>query len=342
MTGNNLNREIHLKSRPEGMPTEDHFELVETPVPEPKAGQVLVRNIYMSVDPYMRGRMAEGKSYVEPFQIGKPLDGGCVGRVARSENDRFPEGTYVLGSQGWREYYVSDGAELTRIDPDIAPIQAFLGVVGMPGMTAYTGLLKIGRPKKGDTVFVSAASGAVGSVVCQIAKIKGCRVVGSAGSNEKIEWLRSKAGIDHAIHYKKTDDLAAELKERCPNGIDVYFENVGGDHLEAALTNMNQLGRIVMCGLISQYNAEEPPCGPGNLFNVITKSLTVQGFIVSDHMDEYSRFLSDMAEWIQAGKIQWKETVANGIENAPKAFIGLFRGENFGKMLVKVGPDPSE
>lgn len=339
MTEKTINREIHLKSRPKGMPTEENFELVEIPVPEPASGEVLVRNIFMSVDPYMRGRMREGKSYVEPFQVGQPLDGGCVGRVVRSENGPFTVGTYVLGSRGWREYYVSGGGELTRIDPEVAPIQAFLGVVGMPGMTGYTGLLKFGRPQQGDTVFVSAAAGAVGSVVCQVAKIKGCRVIASAGSEEKLDWLRSEAEVDQTILYKQSRDLAVELRQKSPGGIDIYYENVGGDHLEAALANMSNSGRLIMCGLISQYNAEESPCGPGNLFNVITKRLTMQGFIVSDHMAEYDTFLSDMAKWIQAGKIQWKETVVDGIENAPEAFIGLFHGENFGKMLVKIGPD---
>ena len=341
MPENTGNREIHLKSRPKGMPTEDHFRLVETPVPQPESGEVLVRNIFMSVDPYMRARMREGKSYVEPFQVGQPLDGGCVGQVVRSENGPLEVGAYVLGAKGWREYYVSDGSDLTRIDPGVAPIQAFLGVVGMTGMTGYTGLLKFGRPAEGDTVFVSAAAGAVGSVVCQVAKIKGCRVIASAGSEEKLEWLKSEAGVDETLHYKQTDDLTAELKRKSPDGIDIYYENVGGDHLEAALANMNDAGRVVMCGLISQYNAEESPCGPGNLFNVITKRLTMQGFIVSDHMDEYDAFLSDMAEWIQAGEIRWKETVVEGIEKAPEAFIGLFHGENFGKMLVRVGPDPA-
>ena len=339
MTEKTINREIHLKNRPKGMPAEENFQIVETPVPEPAPGEVQVRNIFMSVDPYMRGRMHEGKSYVEPFQIGQPLDGGCVGRVVRSENGPFPVGTYVLGSKGWREYYVSDGGELTRIDPKVAPIQAFLGVVGMPGMTGYTGLLKFGRPKPGDTVFVSAAAGAVGSVVCQVAKIKGCRVIASAGSEEKLDWLKSEAEVDQTIHYKQSRNLTAELKQKSPEGIDIYYENVGGDHLEAALANMNDSGRLVMCGLISQYNAEKPPCGPGNLFNVITKRLTMQGFIVSDHMDEYDTFLSDMAKWMRAGSIKWKETVVHGIEKAPEAFIGLFHGENFGKMLVKIGPD---
>jgi NADPH-dependent curcumin reductase CurA len=333
-------REIRLKKRPVGMPSEDDFDLAEVKIPEPGAGEVLIRNIYMSVDPYMRGRMNEGKSYVPPFELGKPLDGGCVGQVVNSRNDKFRQGDYALGMKGWREYYISDGSDLTKIDPAVAPVQTFLGPLGMTGLTAYVGFLDIGMPREGDTVFVSAASGAVGSIVSQIAKIKGCRVVGSAGSDKKISWLLETAGIDAAINYKKVGDLTAELAGLCPQGIDVYFESVGGKHLEAALDNMKSFGRIVLCGMISMYNATQREPGPWNLFLAIARSLTLRGFIVSDHMDKLARFYTDMGPWIREGRIKWIETVSEGIENAPRAFIGLFKGENFGKMLVKVGPDP--
>ncbi len=333
-------REIRLKNRPEGMPRETDFEFAEIQLPEIGEGEVLVQNIYMSVDPYMRGRMYDRKSYIPPFQIGMPLDGGCVGRVIASKKDSFQVGDYVLGMLGWREYFVSDGQGLNKVDPAIAPIQSYLGTLGMPGLTAYAGLLHIGRPQEGQTVFVSAASGAVGSVVCQIAKLKGCRVVGSAGSDEKISWLLKEAGLDAAFNYKKVGDIIAEVGKHCPKGIDVYFENVGGVHLEAALEHMNTYGRIIACGMISMYNATEPVAGPTNLAYIIGKQLTMQGFIVTDHFDKMQQFYSDMGKWIVEGKIKWKETVVDGIENAPKAFIGLFRGENFGKMIVRIGPDP--
>jgi len=336
-----LSREIRLAHRPVGLPRESNFELTEVRIPEPRKEEVLVRNIYMSVDPYMRGRMIDRPSYVPPFQIGEPLAGACVGQVVASRNPLFQGGDYVTSARGWREYFVSDGTDLIKIDPRLAPIQAYLGPLGMPGMTAYVGLLPIGLPKAGETVFVSAASGAVGSIVCQIAKINGCRVVGSAGSREKVAWLVSDAGIDDAFNYKETGDLVAEVGKHCPKGIDIYYENVGRQHLEAALEHMNPFGRIVMCGMISQYNATEPEPGPRNLFYVTTKRLTVRGFIVSDHLDRRSQFLKDMSLWIAEGKIKWRETIVAGIENAPRAFIALFKGENFGKMLVKIGPDPA-
>ena len=239
-----LSREIHLRRRPAGMPVEDDFALATVPIPELRPGEVLVRNIYMSVDPYMRGRMNAGKSYTPPFQIGEPLTGGAVGQVVAALNGRFQVGDYVTSMLGWREYFVSDGRGLTRIDPRVAPIQAYLGVLGMPGLTAYVGLLDIGRLQDGETVFVSAAAGAVGAVACQIAKIKGCRVIGSAGSPAKVAWLLDEAGVDAAFNYREVADLAAELGRHCPQGIDVYFENVGGAHLEAALQHMNTSGRI--------------------------------------------------------------------------------------------------
>jgi len=336
-----ISREIRLKRRPAGMVSRDDFEFGEAEIPEPDAGEVLVRNIYISVDPYMRGRMDARKSYAPPFELHKPLEGGCVGQVATSRNDMFQQGDYVLGMKGWREYYMSDGSELTKIDPSFAPVQSYLGPLGMTGLTAYVGLLDIGKPRQGDTVFVSAASGAVGSIVSQIAKIKGCRVVGSAGSDEKASWLLETAGIDAAINYKRAGDLTGALGRICPEGIDIYFENVGGKHLEAALENMKQFGRIVLCGMISIYNSRQSEPGPANLSLAISKSLTLRGFIVRDHADRLEQFRADMGLWIRECRIKWKETVMEGIENAPEALIGLFGGENLGKMLVRVGPDPA-
>jgi NADPH-dependent curcumin reductase CurA len=331
-----ISREIRLKSRPEGMPVADNFELAETELSEPSQNELLVKNLYMSVDPYMRGRMMDRKSYLPPFQIGKPLEGGSVGEVLESKNDRFKPGDIVLGMLGWREYFVSNGKGLTRFDPGEAPIQSFLGTLGMTGLTAYCGLLEVGKPAAGETVFVSAASGAVGAIVSQIAKIKGCSVVGSAGSDEKVAWLKEVAGVNEAFNYKTADNLFKTVGQLCPDGIDVYFENVGGQHLEAALEHMNPQGRLVMCGMISQYNATRTPVGPSNLGHVIGKQLTMQGFLVGNYFDKMPQFQTDMGKWIAEGRIKWKETILKGIDKAPEAFIGLFKGDNFGKMIVKL------
>jgi len=329
-------REIRLKSRPDGIPTPDNFELAATELPAPSQGELLVKNLYMSVDPYMRGRMIDRKSYLPPFQIGEPLEGGSVGEVVESNNDKFKPGDKVMGMLGWREYFVSNGKGLMRFDPGKSPLQAFLGTLGMTGLTAYSGLLEVGQPIEGQTVFVSAASGAVGSIVSQIAKIKGCFVVGSAGSDEKVAWLKQEAGVDEAFNYKTVDNLFKTVNQLCPNGIDIYFENVGGKHLEAALETMNPQGRLVMCGMISQYNATKPPKGPSNLGHVVAKQLTMQGFLVGNYFNKMGQFQADMGKWITQGRIKWKETVLEGIEKAPEAFIGLFKGENFGKMIVKL------
>jgi NADPH-dependent curcumin reductase CurA len=333
-------REIHLKKRPVGMPSEDNFQLVKINVPDIKDAEFLVRNIWMSVDPYMRGRMREIRSYISPFEIGKPLEGGCVGQIIKSNNDRFKVGDYILGNLGWREYWVSDGSgsDVMKIDSNLAPIQWYLGILGLTGLTAYVGLLKIVQSIDNSTVFVSAAAGAVGSVACQIAKIKGCRVIGSAGSQEKVKWLLDQARVDHAFNYKEIgeNNISAELRKSCPDGIDIYFDNVGGKHLEAAIDNMKTFGRITLCGMISQYNLTSPT-GPPNLFLAVPNRLNLQGFIVRDHYDMLNEFYADMSKWIGEGKIKWRETVFEGIENAPKAFLALFKGENIGKMLVKIG-----
>ena len=333
-----INREIRLTRRPVGVPKTSDFEVVEVEVPvaTPAAGQLLVKNRFMSVDPYMRGRMIDRKSYIPPFEIGQTLDGGCIGEVLESKNDRFRPGDIVMGFFGWREFFVTDGGGLTKIEPQDTPIQAYLGVLGMPGLTAYCGLLDIGKPAAGETVFVSAASGAVGSIVCQIAKIKECRVIGSAGSDKKVGWLKTVAGVDEAFNYKSVGDLMETVGRLSPGGIDIYYENVGGRHLEVALEHMNTNGRLVMCGMIDQYNATEPPPGPSNLGYVIQKQLRMQGFIVMSYLARMPQFYADMGRWIAEGKMKWQETVVEGIENAPAAFIGLFEGKNVGKMVVKL------
>lgn len=330
-------REIRLKRRPVGLPSPQDFELVETTIPDPGPGEILVHNQFMSVDPYMRGRMADRASYVPPFQVGEVLSGGAVGKVvAVNGNSRFAEGDFVSNFSGWREWFVSSGGDCQKIDPSLAPIQAWLGAFGMPGLTAYAGLLRVGALKEEERVFVSAASGAVGAVVCQIAKNKGCRVVGSASSDEKCDWLRREARVDKAINYKTCGPLPAALREAMPEGIDVYFDNVGGEHLNAALANMRLNGRIAVCGMIAQYNDAAPPPGPANIAAVIPLRLTIKGFLVLDHGDMMPDFLRDMAAWTKAGKMKWRETIVDGIENAPDAFIGLFKGENIGKMLVRL------
>jgi NADPH-dependent curcumin reductase CurA len=334
-----VSREIILRNRPVGLPDESDFELREVQVGAPGRGEVLVKNIYVSVDPYMRGRMIDRKSYTPPFQLGETISGGSIGQVLESNSNDFQREDYVISFQGWKEYFLSDGSDLTKVDPSDAPIQSYLGVTGMPGMTAYIGLLDIGKPKENETVYVSAASGAVGSIVCQIAKIKGCRVVGSAGSDKKVDWLIHEIGVDSAFNYKKIHDLTDELRKHCPDGIDIYFENVGGEHLEAVFTNMNPFGRIPVCGMISQYNLTDSQPGPRNMTSIIGKRLLIQGFIVSDHYDQLPQFRRDILAWIKQGKIKWKETIIEGIENSPAAFIGLFHGDNLGKMLVKVAPD---
>lgn len=338
-----VSREIHLKQRPIGMPTENDFQLVKVNIPDLKDGEFLVRNVWMSVDPYMRGRMREIRSYISPFKIGKPLEGGCVGQIIKSNNDQFKVGDYVLGNLGWREYWSSDGSrsEVAKIDSNNAPLQWYLGILGLTGLTAYVGLLKIAQlaDNSNSTVFVSSAAGAVGSIACQIAKINGCRVIGSAGSQEKIKWLLDQARIDHAFNYKEVgeNNISAELGKSCPDGIDIYFDNVGGRHLEAAIDNMKTFGRIVLCGMISQYNLSSTPTGPSNIFLAVPNRLKLQGFIVRDHYDMLNEFYDEISKWIGEGKMKWRETVIEGIENAPKAFLALFKGENIGKMLVKVG-----
>ena len=356
-------REIRLKSRPVGMPSADNFELITVSVPRPARGEVQVRNLWMTVDPYMRGRMAPRASYAAssqpgnevrvgaigeiaasnstmygwrpPFQIGEALEGGAIGEVAASDDPGFKPGDLVSSWFGWREWFNAPGATLQKLDTFGLPPQAFLGVAGMPGLTAWVGLLKIAMLKPGDVVFVSAASGAVGSVVCQIAKLKGHTVIGSAGGASKCAFVEH-IGVDHVIDYKATGDLTEALFRVAPTGIDVYFENVGGEHLEAALAAANPFARFAICGMISQYNATRPPDGPRNIMFVMGKSLRLEGFNIANYLDLMPEFQTEMSTWIHEGKITWKETIEHGIENAPTAFLKLFKGENFGKMLVKL------
>ena len=330
-------RQIHLIRRPVGMPTHDDFALVEVALQPPDDGEVLVQNRFMSVDPYMRGRMRAEASYAAPYQLDTVMYGGAMGEVMESADASLQVGDIVLNGAAWQDKFVAPAAtvsKLTPFDPD--RLSLYLGTLGMPGLTAYVGLLTYGEPKPGETVFVSAASGAVGANVCQIAKLKDCRVIGSGGSDAKAQWLLVECGVDAVINYKTCGDLSKALADVAPDGIDVYYENVGGDHLQAALNVMNPFGRIAACGMISSYNNAEPAPGPNNLMLIVGKKIRINGFIVSDHGDKREQFLQDMVPWIQAGKIKSRETVVEGLDNAVDAFLGLFSGNNFGKMVVKL------
>lgn len=329
-------REIHLVSRPSGEPTEDDFAVVERELPDPGEGQLLVRNVVMSVDPYMRGRMSDAKSYAAPYQLNEPLDGGAVGEVVSSGTGDVPEGALVLHGLGWRDHALVEARHARRVDPHLAAPSAYLGVLGMPGFTAYVGLLDVAEMKQGDVVFVSGAAGAVGSLVGQIAKQRGAsRVIGSAGSQEKVDYLRDELGFDAAFNYKDAP-VADQLATAAPDGVDVYFDNVGGDHLEAALDNMRLFGRIAFCGAISGYNATEAVPGPRNYRSVLVNRLTIRGFLQGDHMDRYADFQREMGAWVSDGRIKFVETVVDGLDHAVDAFLGLFHGQNTGKMIVKL------
>ena len=328
------NMQVLLASRPTGWVEESNFNIVETPIPTPGPGEVLVKNHWLSLDPYMRGRMNDVKSYSPAVKIGEVMVGGTVGEVLESNHPKFKSGDFVVGRVGWQLYGVADAESLVKVDPKLVPLSAYLGVAGMPGATAWVGLLEHCQPKAGETVVVSAASGAVGSVVGQIAKLKGCRAVGIAGGNKKCDYVVQELGFDACVDYKagKLDD---DLKAAAPKGIDCYFENVGGEILDATLKQMNAFSRIAVCGLISQYNATEP-YGVKNFASLLTNRIKVQGFIVSDRMELWAKALPELAGWVAAGKIKYRETVTEGLETAPRAFIGLLKGENFGKQLVKL------
>jgi NADPH-dependent curcumin reductase CurA len=334
-----MNHQIRLKSRPIGEPTAANFERADAPVPQAGDGEVLRRTIYLSLDPYMRGRMSDAKSYAAPVKIGEVMGGQTVSEVIESRNPDFRKGDFVTSYDGWQSYGVSAGKELRKLDPKAAPISTAIGVLGMPGMTAFVGLMDIGQPKPGETVVVSAASGAVGAVVGQLAKIKGCRAVGVAGSPDKCKYVVEELGFDACINYK-TDDLVPALKAACPDGVDIYFENVGGALFAAILRVINKGARIPLCGVISEYNATENAPGP-NLRPLLVNRAMIKGFIVSDHQDRAPAFLQELAPLVMSGRIKFREDIVDGLDNAPDAFIGLLHGKNFGKLMVRVSPDPT-
>jgi hypothetical protein len=337
------NKEIRLASRPVGMPTEANFQIETTDIPQPKDGEVLLRTLYLSVDPYLRGRMREGRSYIAPFEVGQVIVSGAVGEVIESRSPSFQKGDIVVGGLlPWRLYATARADQLQKIDPNIAPISTALGVLGMPGLTAYFGFLDIGQPKEGETVVVSGAAGAVGSVVCQLGKIKGCRVVGIAGGEEKIRYLSEALGVDAAIDYKtavgyKTvHELRHELLQACPSGVDVYFENVGGDVSDAVIPLINPGARIPVCGLISMYNLDQPEVGLRPQPFILVNSALMKGFIVTQYAARFGEGVRQLGQWLAEGKLKYAETVTEGFDNTPRAFIGLFKGENLGKAVVRV------
>lgn len=329
------NKQIVLVSRPAGMPSAENFNLSDTEVPNPQDGEVLIRTLYLSVDPYMRSRMTDRKSYVDPFAIGEVITGGVVGEVVESRADNLKPGDIVTGMLPWKLYSVTKASRLHKIDPALAPITTALGVLGMPGLTAYFGLLDIGKPKEGETVVVSGAAGAVGTIVCQIARIKGCGVVGIAGSDEKNQYLRDELKVEATINYK-TDNVKDELRRTCPDGVDIYFDNVGGEVSDALLPQMRHGSRTIICGLISQYNLEKPEPGTRVQPYLLVNSSLMQGFIVTDYESRFGEGARQMAQWLREGKLKYAENIVEGFENTPQAFLGLFTGENLGKQLVKV------
>ena len=339
------NRRVLLKRRPAGEPAPTDFEIAEAPLPKPGDGEILVRTIWLSLDPYMRGRMNDVKSYSAPVELGGVMPAGTVGEVLESRHPGFGPGDFVLTYGGWQTHHVARAGGSVgpfgplKLDPATAPISTALGVLGMPGMTAYVGLYDIGQPKPGETVVVSAAAGAVGSAVGQLAKLRGCRAVGVAGSAEKCEYVVKELGFDACVSHR-SPDLPAALRDVCPKGIDVYFDNVGGDVLKAVLRLVNPFARIPLCGLVSQYNAVEPPPGP-NLGPVLVNRVTIRGFLVSDHAERLPRVLAECGRWVREGRLKYREEIVEGLDNAPRAFIGLLRGENLGKLVVKVGEDPT-
>jgi NADPH-dependent curcumin reductase CurA len=332
-------RRVVLASRPVGEPKASDFRLEEFPVPQAGPGQMLLKTKWLSLDPYMRGRMSDAPSYAKPVGIGEVMEGGTVSEVVASNSDKYRNGDIVLSRAGWQTHMVSDGAGLRKLDPKVAPVSTALGVLGMPGMTAYTGLLEIGAPKAGETVVVSAASGAVGSVVGQVARIKGARAVGIAGGADKCRYVREELGFDECVDHRDPA-LRDKLKAACPKGIDVYFENVGGASQEAVWPLLNFFARIPVCGLIAQYSATELPAGPNRVpqifRDVLTKRLTIRGFIVSDFWGRFDEFIREVPQWIREGRIKYREDIAEGLENAPATFMGLLKGKNFGKQLVRV------
>src|SRR5215469_8121309 len=331
-----VNRQFKLAARPVGLPKESDFSLADSPMPLPADGQVLVKSAYLSVDPYMRGRITGVRTYADPVNIGDVMQGGAVGQVVQSKAAGLSPRDFVTGFWGWQEFATVDAKSLRKLDPEVAPVSTALGALGMPGMTAYFGLLDICKPKPGETVLVSGAAGAVGSLVGQIAKINGCRTVGVAGTDDKVDWMLKELGFDAGFNYKSTSDYSAKLKELCRNGIDCYFDNVGGAITDAVFPLMNVFGRISICGQISQYNLDKPEPGPRLLSLVLVKQLKVEGFIVFRWQNRYAEGIQQMAAWLGEGKLKYREEIVNGFDNTVKAFIGMLQGDNTGKMLVKI------
>ena len=321
---------------PMGNPSLSHFDLKSETISLKNNDEVLVTNKWISVDPYMRARMTERKNYKPPFEIGKPMEGTAIGEIIESKSNNFKKGDFVLSEFGWRDNFIANSESLKKINPINVPIQTYLGPLGFTGHTAYIGLFRIAKIKQNQTILVSSAAGSVGSTVCQIAKILGCKVIASTGSDEKVEWLKKEIGVDHAFNYKKIDNLVLHFKDICPEGFDIYFDNVGGDFLEAAIFRMKNFGRIVICGRISQMNATSPGEGLKNMAHVLVKRLTIKGFLIFDHYDDFKDFENDMSNWIINEKIKWRETIVEGIENSPQAFLDLLNGKNIGKMIVKI------
>lgn len=332
---NEINLRILLKSRPVGFPTEDDFQIMESVIPEPEEGEILVKVEWLSLDPYMRGRMNDAKSYASPVEIGEVMVGGAAGRVINSRSPAFSVGDAVEGRLGWQKYALSDGSGVRKVDESLGPLQTSIGILGMPGLTAYFGFLDVCAPKPGEMVVVSAASGAVGQIVGQIAKIMGCKVIGTAGSDSKVQYIVEELGFDSGINYK-TQNVSEALDEECPDGIDVYFDNVGGFVTDAVMDRLNIRARIAVCGQISQYNLKEPDLAPRNLGILTRSQAKMEGFLVFAYENRYDEGLNMMAKWIKEGKLRYREDVVEGLENAPKTFIGMLNGENFGKTLIKV------
>ncbi|HLK46650.1 MAG TPA: NADP-dependent oxidoreductase [Bryobacteraceae bacterium] len=330
-----VNRQFKLAARPVGFPKESDFSLIDAPMAAPSEGQVLVKSKYWSVDPYMRGRITGIRTYADPVNIGDVMEGAAVGQVVESKAAGLAAGDFVMGGWGWQEYAAADAKSLRKLDPALAPVSTALGVLGMPGMTAYFGFLDICKPQPGETVLVSGAAGAVGSLVGQIAKIQGCRVIGIAGTDDKVQWMTRELGFDAAFNYKSASDYSEKLKELCPNGIDCYFDNVGGAITDAVFPRMNTYGRVSVCGQISQYNLEKPEPGPRLLGQVLVKQLKVEGFIVFRFQNRYAEGIRQMAQWLREGRLKYREEVVEGFENMVRAFIGMLHGDNTGKMLVK-------
>jgi NADPH-dependent curcumin reductase CurA len=331
-----MNQHILLKNRPDGKPQNSDFEFQEIDKPSPENGEVLLETIYVSVDPYLRGRMRDEKSYIEPFELDEPVESAIVAKVVESQHDQFKEGDYLTGMLQWKRYQTSDASQLRKVDPDQAPLSAYLGILGMTGLTAYFGLNDIGQPQEGETLLVSGAAGAVGSVVGQLGKINGMKVIGIAGTDDKVEMIKDKFGFDAGINYDTTDNMKKAIKQHAPDGVDVYFDNVGGNILDAAVQNLNRFGRAVHCGAISLYNKTEQPTGPRLETHIVKKSLRLQGFIVRNYQDQFQEGVQQLAKYLQHDQLKFEETIVEGFEQIPQAFIDLFDGKNKGKMVVKV------